>query len=320
VVTLAAPAADEGIVWWLWIVVGLVAWTLIGGLLAVVIGRSIRLADSRSPGTGVPTDLTTGDLPATLQPVARPMPAAEVARRRPIPLPNVGIALLAVAVLAETVGFVTRLTGARGTAAHLLSMDAPLSLPRMFVAALFAAGALAAVAGASSLPGRRAWWLGVGVVGGGIAAVKAGSTVHADALAALTIAVGARGALLISAVAAAAVVGGLWILSRHERRDRRRVLGVLTLYAGASVGLSAISSAVAGAAGGASTWAATATFLEESGEALAGVGFLIAVLAGVAPRLVLPAAWPLRRSADAHTLDVAQLPVRSPLDGPAGTR
>jgi hypothetical protein len=116
------------------------------------------------------------------------------------------------------------------------------------------------------------------------------------------------------------VVGGLWFLSRHERRDRRRILGVLTLYAGASVGLSAISSVVAGAAGGASTWAATATFLEESGEALAGVAFLIAVLAGVAPRLVLPATWPLRRSADAHTLDVAQLPVRSPLEGPAGTR
>lgn len=320
-VTLAAPAADEGIVWWVWVLVGLVAWTLIGGLLAVVIGRSIRLADSRSPGTGVPSVLTTADLPATLRPTAQPLPtAAEGARRRPIPVPNVGIALLAVAVLAETVGFVTRLTGARGTAAHLLSMDAPLSLPRMFVAALFAAATLAAVAGASSLPGRRAWWLGVGVVGAGIAAVKAGSTVHADAMAALSDAVGARGALLISAGVAAAVVGGLWFLSRHERRDRRRILGVLTLYAGASVGLSAISSVVAGAAGGASTWAATATFLEESGEALAGVAFLIAVLAGVAPRLVLPATWPLRRSADAHTLDVAQLPVRSPLDGPAGTR
>lgn len=318
-VTLAAPAADEGIVWWVWVVVGLVAWTVVAGLLAVVIGRSIRLADSRSPGTGVASVLTTADLPGTLQAPARAV-AAPRSRRRPIPVPNVGIALFAVAVLAETVGFVTRLTGARGATADLLSMDAPLSLPRLLVAALFAAGALAAVAGAGSLPGRRAWWLGVGAVGAGIAAVKAGSTVHADALKALGDAVGSRGALLVSALAAATVVGALWFLSRHERRDRRRVLSVLALYAGASVGLSAISSAVAGAAGGASTWAATATFLEESGEALAGVGFLIAVLAGVAPRLVLPATWPLRRSADAHTLDVAQLPVRAPLDGPAGTR
>jgi hypothetical protein len=261
--------------------------------------------------------LTTADLPAALQ--ASPVAAART-RRRPIPLPNLGIALLAVAVLAETVGFVTRLTGARGATAQLLSMDAPLSLPRLFVAALFAAAALAAAAGASSLPGRRAWWLGVGVVGAGIAVVKAGSTVHADALAALSRAVGGRDALVISALVATAVVAALWVLSRNERRDRRRVLGVLALYAGASVGLSAVSSAVAGAAGGASTWAATATFLEESGEALAGVGFLIAVLAGVAPRLVLPATWPLRRSADAHTLEVGQLPVRSPLDGPAGTR
>jgi hypothetical protein len=58
----------------------------------------------------------------------------------------------------------------------------------------------------------------------------------------------------------------------------------------------------------------TATFLEESGEALAGVAFLVAVLVGVAPRLVLPAAWPLRREADAHTLEASE-GVRSPEAG-----
>lgn len=304
--------------WWVWVVIGLVAWMVIAGLLAVVIGRSVRLADSRSPGSRLDGVLTTADLPAPLQ---APRPAAVVrTRRRPIPIPNIGVALLAVAVLAETVGYAVRLSGARGAWAHLLSMDAVLSLPRMFVAALFAAGAFAAVAGAGRLPGRRVWWLGVGAVGAAVATVKAGSTVHADALKALTGAVGAGGALLISAVTAVAVVGTLWFLSRHERRDRRRVLSALALYAGSSVGLSAISSAVAGAVGGASTWAATATFLEESGEALSAVGFLIAVLAGVAPRLVLPAAWTLRRSADAHTLDVAKLPVGPHLDGPPGTR
>ena len=49
----------------------------------------------------------------------------------------------------------------------------------MFVALLFAAAALAAVAGAGTLPGRRTWWLAVALVGGGVAAVKAGGTVHA---------------------------------------------------------------------------------------------------------------------------------------------
>jgi hypothetical protein len=95
---------------------------------------------------------------------------------------------------------------------------------------------------------------------------------------------------------------------------------VLAAYAGASVGLSAVSAAVVGALGAASSAAAAATFLEESGEALSGVAFLIAVLAGVAPRLVLPAAWALRRSADAHTLELPeQLPGRSAAQRSAGS-
>lgn len=60
------------------------------------------------------------------------------------------------------------------------------------------------------------------------------------------------------------------------------MLGTLGLYAGASVGLSAVSTVVP------SGWAVTATYLEESGEALAAVAFLMGVLVGVAPRLVLP--------------------------------
>jgi len=64
-----------------------------------------------------------------------------------------------------------------------------------------------------------------------------------------------------------------------------------------------------------SSWSVTATFVEESGEALAGVAFLIAVLVGVAPRLVLPATWPLRRTADAHTLEVPDAVPARPLEG-----
>jgi hypothetical protein len=179
----------------------------------------------------------------------------------------------------------------------------------MFVAGLFATAAFAAVTAAGVHPGRRTWWLTVALVAGGVAVVKAGSTVHSSALAATSDAIGAGPALALSVALAAAVVGVLWFLSRHERRDRRRVIGALSFYAVAVVGLSAVSSAVAGSVGSASPWAAAATFVEESGEGLAGVAYLMAVLIGAAPRLVLPAAWGLRRAADAQTLELPeQLP------------
>jgi hypothetical protein len=303
VVTFDRSTADALLVWWVWVLGVLAVWVVVGMLVALVIGRGIRMADRRSPGTGVA--MSTADLTASFVPAPAPAPV----RRRSIPLPPIGITLAAVAVALETTGYVLRLNGATGRSADLLSMDAPFALPRMFVALLFAAGAIAAVAAAGSIPGRRTWWLAVAVVGAGIAAVKAGGTVHADAMSALTDALGARTAVLVSAVAAVAVVAALWFLSRTERRDRRRVLGTLAGYGVASVGLSALSASVS------SNWYVTATFLEESGEALAGVAFLIAVLVGVAPRVVLPAAWPLRRTADAHTLEVpAGLPAR-PVEG-----
>lgn len=286
-----------------WVLGGLVAWFVLALAVAVVLGRSIRLADRRSA--------ETGELPAVAL-AGSPRAATVRVRRRTVPVPPVGIALIAVAVALETAGFALRVTGASGTTAQLLSMDAPLSLPRMFVAALFAAAALAALAGAGTIPGRRTWWMAVGLVAVGIAAVKAGSTVHHNALTAVTGAVGATTALLLSAAVATLVVGALWFLSRDEQRDRRRVLSVLALYAGASVGLSELSALAA------PRFSAAATYLEETGEALAGVAFLLAVLVGVAPRLVLPAAWPLRRVVDAHTLEVQDgLPARRPVEGSA---
>ena len=285
------PTADNDTVWWVWVLGALVVWALVAVVVGVLIGRGIRLADQRSPSM-----LTTADLPGV---AAAPPRAAARTRRRAVPLPPVGIALAALAVALETVGFVVRLRGEAGPLARALSMDAPYSVPRTFVAVLFAVAAIAAVAGASRLPGRRTWWLGVGLVAGLVATVKAGSTVHVNAMHVLTEAFGDAGALAVSVAVAAAVIGALWFLSRTERRDRRRVLGVLALYAGASVGLSAVSSVASS-----SNLAAAATYLEESGEALAGVAFLVAVLIGVAPRLVLPAEWALRRTADAQTLDV----------------
>lgn len=312
VVRFGPEPADDHRVWWLWVVGGLVAWIVVACALAVIIGRSVRLADQRS---GAPAVLTTANVPAPARAAATAAAAPVRERRRAVPLPTFAVVLVAVALALETTGYVLRLTGATGASAQLLSMDSPFSLPRMFVAGLFAAAALAAVAGAGAVPGRRTWWLAVGAIAGGIAMVKAGGSIHADALKLLDDSLGTGLTMLVSALAAGSVVGALWVLSRTERRDRRRVLGVLALYAAASVGLSAVSSLAAGAYGSASKWAAGATFLEETGEALAGVAFLVAVLVGVAPRLALPARWALRREADAHTLD---LPERLPGQTVAG--
>lgn len=268
---------------WLWIVGGLLLWVLLAGTAAVVVGRGIRIADGRA-----------------VEPLIGA--AARRSPRRRIPLPPVGMGLAALAVLLMTAGYATRLSGARGPVAQAVSMDAPWSAPRLFVAALFAVAAVAALAGAARLPGRRTWWLAVGVVCGGVAVVKAGGTVHVAAMDALASTVGAAGAVALSVLLAAAVLAVLAVVSRTERRDRRRVLGSLSAYAAASVGLSAVS---AGAVG---RWAVTATYLEESAEALAGVAVLVAVLVGVAPRLVLPADWLLRRDGDAATLPARPRP------------
>lgn len=291
----------------MWIVGGLLAWLVVGLLVAVVVGRSVRLADERSPLSGptglvVPADLSAAAAISAPAPAgaSAPAPAGASGPRRAVPLPRIGVGLVVVALALMTSGYFLRITGSSGPLAQSLSMDAPFSVPRMYVASLFAAAALAAVAGAGSIPGRRTWWLAVGLVAGGIAAVKTGSTVHSDVVEVLTAALGGGMALLVSGLAAAGVIGALWVLSRGERRDRRRVLTGLALYAVASVGLSAVSGAASG------SWYAAATYVEESGEALAGVAFLMAVLVGVAPRLVLPSAWALRRTADAHTLDVPE--------------
>jgi hypothetical protein len=286
-----------------WIVGGVVAWVLVAGLVAVVLGRAVRMADERSPGTGVDRPLTTADIPGVA-----PLPAAAPARatRRRVPFPPLAVGLAAVAVGLEAFGYGVRLSGATGQVARLLSMDAPFSAPRLFVAGLFGVSAMAALAGAGSLTGRRTWWTAVAAVAGGVAVVKAGSTVHTTAFSAVDEVIGTAGAVVTSLLLAAAVLGWLWALSRGERRDRRRVLTCLALYAGAAVGLSAVSTLVDSALGGASRWTAMATFVEESGEALTAVAFLMAVFVGVAPRLVLPADWALRRTADADTLDVPQ--------------
>ncbi|MFQ1003230.1 hypothetical protein [Modestobacter sp. SSW1-42] len=261
----------------------LIGWFGLSLVLAPVVGRAIREAERREG-------------PAALLPV----PAPRAPRRR-IPMPPVAAVLLLVSAGLEAVGFVIRATGNERGAARLWAMDLPLSVPRMFVAALFAAAAVVAVIGAARGTGRRPWWLAVAGVTAAIAQVKAGGTVHVRALEVTGVAHRPVLAAVGSAAVVAVVVAGLWWLSRTERRDRRRVLTALSLYSSAAVGLSAVSSLAARA--GDPFWSAAATFVEETGEAFGGVAVLVAVLVGVAPRLVLPADWVLRRTADAETVD-----------------
>ncbi|WP_243731088.1 hypothetical protein [Modestobacter roseus] len=273
----------------------MVGWIGLSVVLAPLIGIALREADAREREV-------LGAAPAR---------AARVRRRR-IPLPPLSAALLLTGISLEAVGFVVRTSGNERGAGRLWSMDLPLAVPRMFVAALFAAAALAALLGAARATGRRPWWLAVGLIAAVIAQVKAGGTVHVDALRTLGVNDRPLLATIGSAAVAGAVIAALFVLSRKERRDRRRVLTALAIYAVAAAGLSGVS-ALVDQAGASAFWVAAATFVEESGEVLGGVAVLTAVLVGVAPRLVLPAAWALRRRADAETVD-APAPQRRPGD------
>lgn len=280
--------------WWAWVLIG---WSVLAGVIAVPIGLAMREADRRERATASP--------PARIQPVTAPsVPVVVRVPRRRIPVPPLGLLLAGTGLALEALGFVLRATGADRTGtARLLSMDAPLSAPRMFVTALFLVAALAAFAGAVQNPARRTWWVAVGLIAVTIAEIKGGGSVHARALEILGVAEHPGIALAGSAVILAAVLGSLFWVARAERRDRRRVLVAIAFYGFASGGLSAVSTVVFQALGGASVWFAAATFVEESAEALGAVAVLMAVLIGVAPRLVLPADWALRRTADATTVD-----------------
>jgi hypothetical protein len=227
-----------------------------------------------------------------------------------VPVPPVAVLLIGVGLALEVVGFAVRVADVPRAVARPLSMELPFSVPRLYIAAVLAAAALVAAVGSGRIPGRRTWWSLVAVVGAGLAAIKAGSTVHKAVMTALDGYAHPVRALALTAPVAIGGIAWMWWLSRHERRDRLRTLGALGLYAVAALGLSTVSTVVETAVGRASVWAAAATLAEEGGEVLAAVAFLTAVLVGVAPRLVLPAGWALRRAADAHTLDLAESPAR----------
>ena len=238
---------------WLWVLVGIAVWLVLGVLVAVTMGRGIRIANDESPHVGLPVGLNTADLPVALRaPVAVPAPG----RRRPLPLPPVGVGLIVVALALETAGFVARLTGARGALATASPWTPPFSVPRLYVAALFA---VAAHRGRRRRrrQGTRSWWVGVAWwpppsprSRQAAPPLLRDGTGHADA----------RGtvALLISVTLAAGVLVGLWVLSRATAATAA-ACSARSASTPSPCRTSALSGAVAAVYGG-GPWAATATF------------------------------------------------------------
>lgn len=223
---------------------------------------------------------------------------ASRARVRRPPVPRWAWRLGGVVVGLEIVGFLLRVLHAPRWISRPLSMELPFSAPRLLIAAVFVAVAVAALSGAARLRGRRTWWTAIAGVAALVALVKAGSVVHKVVLEAIDGYAHPVRTLLLSGSVAAAGIAWLWWLSRDDRRDRRRVLTWFALYAGASVGLSTVSGVVESALGHGHPLTAAAALVEESTEGIAAVGLLLAVLLGVAPKLVLPAGWSFRRQDD----------------------
>jgi hypothetical protein len=279
---------------WLWILVG---WSVLAAVVAGPLGLALREAERRDRVRAAP--------PADGRPLMSPStPIAVDAPRRRIPVPPLGLLLGGTGLALETLGFVLRAAGDDRTGtARLLSMDAPMSVPRMYITALFLVTAFAALAGAAQAPSRRTWWLTVAGIAVVVSGVKGGGTVHDRGLEALGVADHPAVALAASALVVIAVLALLFYVARAERRDRRRVLLAVAFYGLAAGGLPSVSTAVAQALGANSLMAAVTTYVGQSAEALGAVAVLVAVLVGVAPRMVLPADWALRRTADAETVD-----------------
>ncbi|MGY1716378.1 hypothetical protein ACI78R_18090 [Geodermatophilus sp. SYSU D01106] len=262
-------------------VAGLALWILLAVVLGVVVGKGIRLADRPSDLSGR-RRVSVGVGSAAAQAGARAV------------LSPLGIGLALVVIVLHAAAFVSDLGGAAGPSADVLSTDAARPLPRLFAAGLLAAAALAAVAGAARNRLRRAWWLTVGLVAAGAVAVQLGGpAVVADATSPSRV-------LVIGTLVAVGTLALLALVSRGERRDRRRVLAAVALYALAHGGWS-VAAAV-----GSGVWATSAASVAASVSGLAAVAVLLTVLVGVAPGLVLPAAR-LRRDDDALSLET---PVR----------
>ena len=187
---------------------------------------------------------------------------------------GIGVALVAVYGLGLVVRIRCTLHGRCGGPAHLLDLDSLGGVPRLATTALFVATAVLAWGAARRAPGRAGlWWTAIAGVGAVLAllkAVSAHSAAKADS-AALT--------LSGSVALAVAALAALWLLGRRWGVPATGpVVLALALYAGAAIGLDAVTSVVAAVQAHAGALSdAAATFVEELGEALTALTLLVVV-------------------------------------------
>jgi hypothetical protein len=168
----------------------------------------------------------------------------------------------------------TALRRCGGPVARVLDLDALGGVPRLVTTAMFVVIAVLAWRAARRAAGRRAlWWTAIAAAGAVLAVLKlvsAHSLAKADS-AVLTL-VGSVGL----AVAALVV---LWVLGRRWGvAAAGPVVGALALYAGAAIGLDAVTWLAAAVQTHAGALSATATtFVEELGEALSAFVLLVTV-------------------------------------------
>jgi hypothetical protein len=206
--------------------------------------------------------------------------------RRELPLPPwprlreawwvyaLGAALVALYCAGLFVRIRCTFLGHCGGPARLFDLDALGGVPRLVTTALFLATAALAWLASRRCPGRRAlWWRAVAGVGVVLALAKL-SSVHS-----LATSDSAWLTLVGSLLLAVAGLGALWALGRRWGVSATRpVVTALALYAGAAIGLDAVTWLIAAvqAQPGALS-AAAATFIEEFGEALAALVLLVTV-------------------------------------------
>jgi hypothetical protein len=187
---------------------------------------------------------------------------------------GLGAALVALHLLSFVVRVRCTVMGRCGPAARLLDPDAVGGVPRLVTAALFVVAAVVSWRACRSGTGRTAlWWGAVAAICAALAVLK---LVSAHSLAESDSAV----LTLVGSVSLAATA--LAVLLALGRRWRvpgtGAVVFAMALYAAAAIGLDVVTGVVEAAQSHAPALsAAAATFLEESGEAIAALVVVVTV-------------------------------------------
>jgi hypothetical protein len=187
-------------------------------------------------------------------------------------LVGVAIVLFPVSLITEVRCGVGRCAGS--FTQRLWALDAVGGLPRLYTAGLFVAAAVLAGLARRRTTGRaQQWWTAVAAIGAGLAVAKTVS-VHSTAKGASPAVTLLGGVVLtVLVLSALAATGRRWGVAA--------VLPVtlaLALYAGAALGLDAVTTALIAAQDRAGLpYRAAVTFVEELGEAVAAIVVLVAV-------------------------------------------